>query len=115
MSNHNGVDMKILSRTEELILLAVWKLHGQAYGVTIRKHLQETADLNFSIGGIYVPLDRLVRKGYLVTRQGDPTPQRGGMSKRFYELTAEGMEALQEVKRVNDLMWKNLPDVSFSS
>ena len=107
--------MEILSRTEELILLAVWKLHGNAYGITIRKHLKEAAELNFSIGGIYVPLDRLVRKGYLVTKQGDPTPQRGGMSKRFYELTPDGMQALNEVKRVNEAMWNDLPDVSLTS
>ncbi len=107
--------MEILSRTEELILLAVWKLHGNAYGITIRKHLKDVAELNFSIGGIYVPLDRLVRKGYLTTKQGDPTPQRGGMSKRFYELTPDGMQALNDVKKVNAAMWNDLPDVSFTS
>lgn len=104
--------MDIISRTEELILLAVWKLQGNAYGITIRQHLADTAGLEYSIGGIYVPLDRLVRKGYLIAQQGEPTPERGGMAKRFYRLTKAGMAALNEARRVHEVMWSGLPDIS---
>ena len=100
--------MDLLSRTEELILLSVCHLGDNAYGITIRDYLEESAGQKLSIGGIYVPLDRLVRKGYLKARQGDPTPQRGGMGKRFYRITAKGVTALRETRRVNNLLWKKI-------
>jgi len=107
--------MNILSKQEELILLAIWRLQNDAYGVKIRKYLIEVTGSDISIGGIYVPLDRLVRKEYLQTYQGEPTPERGGMSKRYYKLTSEGIEALQETKRVQETLWESLPQPSFSS
>jgi DNA-binding PadR family transcriptional regulator len=106
--------MNLLSRTEELILLAVCNLGDDAYGVTIREYLKDAAGQKFSIGGIYVPLDRLVAKGFLKARQGPPTPQRGGMSKRFYTVTAKGVRSLNEAKRVHDLLWKKVPKLTFS-
>ncbi|MFC1492771.1 PadR family transcriptional regulator [candidate division KSB1 bacterium] len=101
--------MNEISKTEELILLTVWRLQEDAYGVTIRKYLQEVTGKTISIGGIYVPLDRLVRKGYLKSFQSDPTAERGGMSKRMYTLTESGLETLNASKKVHDTLWDNLP------
>ncbi|MFC1725037.1 PadR family transcriptional regulator, partial [candidate division KSB1 bacterium] len=95
---------------EELILLAVWKLKGNAYGITIREHLKKITGKKMSIGAIYVPLDRLAHKGYLKAYQGAPTPERGGMSKRYYEVTPEGFKALKQAKELHDTMWDDLPD-----
>jgi len=104
--------MKLISRTDELILLAVCHLGDEAYGVSIRNYLRETANQKLSIGGVYVPLDRLVRQGFLNHRQGEPTPQRGGMSKRFYSITPAGLEALDEARRVHELLWAGVPSPS---
>jgi DNA-binding PadR family transcriptional regulator len=101
--------MKILSRIEELILLTVWRLQENAYGVPIRKHIIEVTGTDWSIGAIYVPLDRLVKWGYLEARQGDPTGVRGGRSKRYYKVTTEGHEVLTHIKNVEDSMWLDLP------
>ncbi len=103
--------MDLLSRTEEMILLAVCNLGDNAYGVTIRDHLAEVAEQKISIGGIYVPLDRLVRKGMLKTRQGKATPKRGGMSKRFYTITPKGVRALDELKRIHARLWELAPNL----
>ena len=105
--------MKILSRAEELVLLAVWKLQEEAYGVPIRKHIIEMTGTEWSIGAIYVPLDRLTKWEYLETVQGEPTPERGGRSKRYYKLTEEGLMALEHIKRVNQSMWEDLPDLGY--
>ncbi len=104
--------METLSKTEELIMLAVWRLKEDAYGVTIRKYLKDTTGKNISIGGIYVPLDRLVRKGFLDARQGKPESKRGGMSKRFYTLTADGIKVLTDAKKVYDTMWDGLQETA---
>jgi DNA-binding PadR family transcriptional regulator len=108
----SGEIMKFISRQEENILLAVWKLQNNAYGIQIRNYLHEKTGEKISIGGIYIPLDRLVRKGYLSFYQGKPTAERGGMSKRFYKLTKAGVKALKEVKRVSETLWDNLPVLS---
>ena len=104
--------MKILSRVEELVLLSVLRLQEEAYGVSIRKHIIESTEQDWSIGAIYVPLDRLTQWGYLETIQGDPTAERGGRSKRYYKLTRDGLEALNRIKQVQESMWNGLPGLA---
>jgi len=104
--------MKFLSRQEEIVLLSIWKLKGNAYGVTIREYISKITGKYWSIGAIYVPLDRLVEKGYVKTFQSDPIEKRGGRSKRFYEITEEGMEALAEIRQVQDTLWDGFPELA---
>jgi len=102
--------MKLLTRAEELILLAVWKLAGNAYCVPIRAQLSEITGENWSLGSIYMPLDRLVKKGYLQSHLSDSTPERGGRHKRIYKLTDAGMKALLRVRQVQANMWQDVPE-----
>jgi DNA-binding PadR family transcriptional regulator len=60
------------------------------------------------VGAIYVPLDRLAKRGLLKTWHGDPSPERGGRSKKYYKLTQSGISILKETKRLNDLLWVNV-------
>lgn len=101
--------MKILSKPEELVLLAVLRLEDKAYGVTIRNLLINETGVDWSIGAVYVPLSRLSRAGFLETTIGAPTSERGGKRKKYYQLTSRGIKALTFTKRVNDSMWSNLP------
>ncbi len=102
--------MKILSRAEELVLLSVWRLREEAYGVKIRKHIIQNTGTDWSVGAIYVPLDRLTKWSYLEAIQGEPTSERGGRSKRYYKLTVEGQAALNRIKKVQEMMWSGLGD-----
>jgi len=102
--------MKLLTRAEELILLAVWKLKGNAYCVSIRAQISEITGENWSLGSIYMPLDRLVKKGYLQSHLSDSTPERGGRHKRIYKLTDGGMKALLRVRQIQANMWRDAPD-----
>ncbi len=104
--------MKYLSRPEELVLLAVWKIHDEPYGVNIRKYVMDLTGKYWSIGSIYVPLDRLEDKGFLKSFLANPTPERGGKSKRYYEMTKEGLEQLEEIQQIYQTVWKNMPDLS---
>jgi len=106
--------MKILSKPEELILLAVFSLKDNAYGVTIRNHIITKTGVDWTIGAVYVPLNRLARDGYLETTVGEPTPERGGKRKKFYSLTQRGMKALAFTKRINDSMWSRLSAVDLA-
>jgi DNA-binding PadR family transcriptional regulator len=102
--------MKLVSRTEEMMLLAVYSLQPGAYGLAIGEYLGKLTRRRWSVGAIYVPLDRLEKQGLLSAYDGDPTPERGGRSKRFYKLTPRGLESLAEVKRLNDALWAQAPE-----
>jgi DNA-binding PadR family transcriptional regulator len=103
--------MRLLSRKEEIILLAVWKLQHQegAYGVTIRSYIEEMTGIRWLFGAIYAPLGRLVDYGYVESLQSEPLPERGGRRKILYRLTGAGKEALLEVKAMNACLWADIP------
>ena len=104
--------MKYLSRPEELILLAVWKMTDDPYGVNIRRFVMKLTGKYWSIGSIYVPLDRLEDKGFLRSYLADPTPERGGKSKRYYEPTKSGLAQLEEIRKIYQMVWKDAPEVT---
>ena len=103
--------MRLLSRKEEIILLAVWKLenNGGAYGVPIRSYIEEMTGIRWLFGAIYAPLGRLVDYGYVEAYESDPLPERGGRRKTLYRLTGAGKEALLEVKAMNTCLWGDIP------
>ena len=105
--------MKFLSRQEELMLLSIWKLDDNAYGVTIRQNVTETTGKYWSIGAVYDVLDRLTKKGLVSTVVGDPVKARGGKSKRFYKITKSGFKALEEVRYLQQKAWVDLPKPAF--
>ncbi len=100
--------MKTLTRPEEQILLTIYHLQDKAYLVNIRDQLKEMMGKYLDVGTIYVPLKRLDHKGYLRTHYGEPSSVRGGKAIKFYELTAKGYEALAEMKRIQDRLWKGV-------
>ena len=104
--------MKFLSRPEELLLLTLWKIAKEPYGVNIRKYVSDITGKYWSIGSIYVPLDRLESKGYVQSYLANPTPERGGKSKRYYKITEEGLQALREIQKINSTLWSDMPDLS---
>jgi len=83
-----------LGELEQLILLAILRLGDEAYGVTIRAELADRAGRTIAPGALYTALERLEGKGLIVSRMSDPTPQRGGRSKRLVTVTAAGRKAL---------------------
>jgi len=106
--------LEILSKFEELILLSVWRLKENAYGTPIYHYIKDVTGKRLSLGGVYFPLDRLTKKGYLTAYIGEATPERKGLSKRYYNLTDRGIQALKEIRRVNEIMWAGFPDVALT-
>lgn len=107
--------MRLLSRIEEIILLAIWRLKDNAYGITIREEVIRVTGQDWQHGAIYGPLARLHQKGYLTTVRGEPTPERGGRSKIFYKLTPFALEALQEAQRINEVIWVDVPPLEYDA
>ncbi|MDH4272133.1 MAG: PadR family transcriptional regulator [Candidatus Aminicenantes bacterium] len=104
--------MKLLSRSEELVLLAVWRLRGNAYTLSILKRLSEITGYEWQVGAVYVPLEKLVKKQYLRKYAGKPTAERGGRRKSLYDLTPLGRKALKDIKDVQEAAWADLPEIA---
>jgi PadR family transcriptional regulator, regulatory protein PadR len=101
-NNYNAVVMdrnRLLGGFENLLLLAILRLADRAYGVSIRQELINCAEKDVAVGAIYTGLDRLEQKGFVKSWTGEPSPERGGRSKKFYRVTAKGKRALEETHR----------------
>lgn len=99
---------RMLTRAEEYLLLAVIKLKGNAYPVSIFDEIGNTTGASWTMGAIYFPLQRLEEKGLLTSFLGDPTSERGGKSRRFYRITEAGLEALAAARRAQEGMWRGI-------
>ncbi|MCC6536943.1 MAG: helix-turn-helix transcriptional regulator [Bryobacterales bacterium] len=87
---------EFLGDFEQLILLAVWRLGREAYGLGIQQELAARAGREASIGAIYTTLDRLEQKELVRSELGESTAERGGRAKRIFTVTPGGKAALRQ-------------------
>lgn len=105
--------MKPLTKFEEILLLAIWRLKDQAYGVTIRQEVMRVTGDNLTYGTLYSALDQLTRKLYVTKTIGEPTAERGGRRKIYYALAPEGSKALQRAQKLAQVLWEDVPSMAF--
>ncbi|MFK7970775.1 MAG: PadR family transcriptional regulator [Bacteroidia bacterium] len=96
-----------LGEFEELVLLTIANLGEEAYGVAILNDIVKRANRKLSIGALHSTLTRLDEKGYITSYLGDPTNERGGRRKRYFELTNEAIGELNNMKSLRDQLWAN--------
>jgi len=84
-----------LGELEQVVLLAIARLGDNAYGVSIRQTIGETAGRTVTVGAVYATLERLERKGFVSSRLAEPTSERGGRAKRFFSIESRGKTALR--------------------
>lgn len=88
-----------LGEFEQVVLLAILRLEGNAYGFTIGAEIVARTGRKPSPGALYATLERLKGKGFVASRVGDPTPVRGGRAKRFFDVTGSGVKAVARSQR----------------
>ncbi len=103
--------VKEISLHEQIILLSIWRLKDNAYGVTLRENVIETSNRNINYGTLYKTLGKLEKRGLISTSKGEPTKKRGGRSKIYYTLTGEGINMLQKAKDLQVSLWRGIPDL----
>jgi PadR family transcriptional regulator PadR len=99
-----GVNPEIPGGFEQLVMLAVAALGENAYGMTVRRALEERTGRNVSLGAVYSTLDRLETKGYVTSKQTGGNSSRQGRARRFFRLTPPGVAALNDGLRALDRM-----------
>ena len=102
--------MKELSKAEEMILLAIIRLEDNAYGVSIRQMVLQTAGKAYTFGTLYGILDQMVRKEYIRGTESDPIPERGGRRKTVYHISEKGLEALKSALEIHRSIWNGISD-----
>ncbi len=96
---------KQLGDLEELVLLAVLRLGDDAYGASVREELKVQAGRSVSISTVYVTLMRMEEKGLSRSWMGKPSGERGGKAKRHFQVSPEGLQALEASRAVRERMW----------
>ena len=106
--------MASLGEFEELVLLTVAAQHDQAYGVSIQESLEEELNKKFNISAIHVVLKRMTDKGFVQSRFGGITSERGGRRKKYYVITALGKKKLDEQYALRTSLYQKIPKISFN-
>ena len=98
-----------LGEFQEVVLLAVLILDDEAYGVRIQEEIQHEMKRTISRGALHTALTRLVEKGFLTSKMGEATRERGGRRKRLYLVTNLGKDTLREVRLLREQLWQKVP------
>lgn len=102
-----------LGEFEEVVVLSVAILGENAYGIAIKEEIRRRLKRNPSIGALHAAFNRLEEKGFLESREGETTPERGGRKRRYYKVTRSGSKAVQRVKDLREEMWSSIKDLEF--
>ncbi|MEO5978778.1 MAG: PadR family transcriptional regulator [Chryseolinea sp.] len=102
-----------LGELEELILLTVGILYPEAYGVGIMDEIAKTTGRDVNISAVHAVLTRLEEKGYISSKMGEPTAERGGRRKRIFLLRAAGKRALEDAIEMRTQLFKRIPKAAF--
>lgn len=103
-----------LGEFEEVVMLTVGVLYDNAYGVSIKKEIEERLSRKVSVGALQTALIRLEDKGYLKSREGEATEERAGRPKKYFQITALGKRAIEHSKQQREELWKAIPKVALN-
>ena len=103
---------KGLGEFEELVLLAVCILDGQAYGISVKKEVEKHSGRSILLGAVHITLYRLQDKGMLSSELGGSSNKRGDRRKRLFKITDYGMRQLQTAQEVRQNMWQLIPKLN---
>jgi DNA-binding PadR family transcriptional regulator len=102
---------RLLTDFELMILLAILRVGDDAYGVRIADEIERTGGRTVLMGAVYAALERLERYELVSSSVGDPTPERGGRAKRFFEVTPRGLRAVKQTQDSLVALWTGLPQL----
>src|SRR5258705_13095008 len=102
-----------LGEFEEIVMLAIAILNGEAYSVAIKDEIESRLARSVSMGALHTALRRMEDKGYLSSYAGAATEERAGRPKRYFEITALGKKAAHNAKSTRDGLWKAIPRTVF--
>src|SRR5690349_24485773 len=100
-----------LGEFEEVVILTIAVLHGDAYGNSIKNEIETRLSRNVSMGALHTALVRLEEKGYIKSIDGESTEDRMGRPRKYFQITALGKKAMAHSKETRDELWKSIPKI----
>lgn len=104
-----------LGEFEELVILIVGVLYPNAYGLAIRREINEQTPRSVAIGAVHSALSRLEEKGFLKSHLADATKERGGRRKKLYTITAEGKKSMEYNRFLRNNLWNQIPELALKN
>ncbi len=101
-----------LGEFEEIVMLTVGVLYDEAYGVSVKKEIEDRLSRGISVGVCRRPSKRFKNKGYLRSREGEPMEELAGRPKKFFQITALGKRALEYNKTTREELWNAIPKIA---
>jgi DNA-binding PadR family transcriptional regulator len=92
-----------------MVMLALLRLGQRAYGLAIAEEIEGASGSGVALSSVYATLNRLEEIGVVTSELGDPTPERGGRAKRYFRVTAKGLQQVRAAQRTLVRLWHNLP------
>lgn len=105
---------EFLGEFEELVLTMVGILQDEAYGNAIVQEIRARVGREVNLSAVHVTLYRLEDKGYVKSKMGGATQERGGRRKRIFTVTSAGLAMLRELKEMRTGLWKLIPQLKIS-
>jgi DNA-binding PadR family transcriptional regulator len=102
---------EFLGGFELLVLLALIRIGDEAYGVPISEAIEESSGKEVAMGSVYITLERLQQKGFVSSRLGEPTAERGGRAKTYFRITAKGLREVRQARRTLMNLWQGVPQL----
>ena len=102
---------EFLGGFELLVLLALIRLGDEAYGVPISEAIEASSGKEVAMGSVYITLERLEKKGFVSSRLGEPTAERGGRAKTYFRITAKGLREVRQARRTLMNLWQGVPQL----
>lgn len=93
-------EFKSLGFLEEFILQAIICLKENAYGISIRKQIENWTNKKYTNGTIHSTIRILVKKGFINSYMSHPTNRRGGRSKKMFTVTETGLKILDQANHI---------------
>ncbi len=106
--------MHELTKLEEAVMMAIWQLEDDSYGVEIRKRVNKITGKDYFYNTLYTTFTQLERKGFIIKHFGEPTAVRGGKRKVYFQITEEGMKALENAYERQSRLWQGITRESFN-
>ena len=103
--------MKNIGYLEEIILLLIMSMEGEAYGYSVSEAYKKYMGKSISISEVHTVMTRMEEKGMIKSSMGGATAERGGRRKRIFEATEQGITVISEIKSAREKLWDLIPDL----
>lgn len=104
-----------LGEFEEIVLLIVGVLNGDAYGVSVKKRIISQLDRKVTLSSVHTALHRLEKKGFVKSELSESSNERGGKRKRLFEITTEGSKTLELARENREQLWAEMKAIPLNS